>query len=133
MAKYNTAQKEALIHFMSAHSEEAMTVAQMTELMRSDSTIIKPPSESTVYRLIKELVSEGTVKRTVKGVSREFLYQITDAEACHSHLHMKCTVCGTLMHMDSGLCGELMEKLDKQEGFELDSTMVLTGVCKKCK
>ena len=133
MAKYNTVQKEALKNFLGRHSDKALTVSEIARLMRTDSSIEKPPSESTVYRLIKELVSEGTVKRTVRGISREFLYQMTDGESCRSHLHMKCSVCGTLIHMDSSLCGELMEKLDKQEGFELDSTMVLSGVCKKCK
>ena len=56
--------------------------------MKADSAIPKPPGESTVYRLIKQLVESGEVKRTVRGNSRTFVYQLTDGESCHHHLHM---------------------------------------------
>ena len=133
VAKYNTVQKELLIRFLKDNSDKAMTVAEMTELMRSENSADCMPSESTVYRLIKELVTEGLVKRTVNGNSREFLYQMTDGKSCCEHLHMKCRICGKLMHMDTKLCSELIDRLDSTEGFTLDKNMVLTGVCKGCK
>lgn len=133
MAKYKTVQKMSLIRFLKENSDKAMTVAAMAEAMRSDSSERNVPSESTLYRLIKELVSEGIVKRTVNGNSREFLYQMTDGDACSDHLHLKCRVCGKLIHMNSRLSEELIDRLDSADGFTIDRNMVLAGVCKSCK
>ena len=133
MAKYNTEQREELLRFMGGHSDSAFTVSEIAALMKSDPSFRKPPAESTVYRLIKELVGEGKVKRTVSGCSREFRYQLAGHEDCGGHLHMKCSVCGELLHMQHESSEQLAEKLLAEEGFSLDTGMVLTGVCKKCR
>ena len=133
MAKYNTVQREQLINFLKKHSAHAMTVTEIASMMKDDPDTEKVPCESTVYRLIKQLVEDGTVKRTVNGCSREFLYQMTDSETCRQHLHMKCRICGDLFHMDNRISEKLIEELLESEGFCLDRTMVLTGVCKKCR
>ena len=133
MAKYNTVQREQLIRFLKKNQSNAMTVIDITNMMRIDPETEKAPGESTVYRLIKELVEEGAVKRTVKGCSREFLYQMTDSETCRMHLHMKCTVCGNLFHMNDSISENLINSLLESEGFYLDRSMVLSGVCKNCR
>ncbi|MBR6102977.1 MAG: transcriptional repressor [Ruminococcus sp.] len=133
MAKYNTEQRGELLSFLSAHSDSAFTVSEITDCMRSDRSFKKPPAESTVYRLIKELVGEGRVKRTVSGCSREFRYQLAGQEDCGGHLHMKCSVCGELLHMQHESSEHLAERLLEEEGFSLDTGMVLTGVCNKCR
>ena len=94
MAQYNTIQKGELLDFLGRHRTSAYTVKEIADLMKADSAIPKPPGESTVYRLIKQLVESGEVKRTVRGNSRTFVYQLTDGESCHHHLHMKCVTCG---------------------------------------
>ncbi len=133
MAKYNTVQRDQLLRFLRRNSARAMTVADITGLMKNDPDTEKVPGESTVYRLIKQLVEEGVVKRTVNGCSREFLYQITDSAACRMHLHMKCRVCGNLFHMNEKISEQLIAELLESEGFCLDKSMVLTGICKDCR
>jgi Fur family ferric uptake transcriptional regulator len=103
------------------------------EFMKDDPEVTKVPGESSIYRLIKELVESGEVKRTVKGNSRNFVYQITGGESCHHHLHMKCISCGKLYHMNDEESRELMERIFKEEHFELDSNAVLPGRCEGCK
>lgn len=132
-AKYNTVQKEELLEFLAQHRTEAFTVRQICELMKADGGLKKAPGESTLYRLIKELVESGTVKRTVKGSSRQFVYQLTDGESCHHHLHMKCVSCGKLFHMDDEESRELVERILKSDSFEIDSSAVLPGKCGECR
>ena len=133
MGKYNTLQREELIEFMSKHRASAYTVKEIADLMKQDSSIPKPPGESTVYRLIKDLVENGEVKRTVRGNSRTFVYQLTDGETCHNHLHMKCVTCGKLYHMDDESSRELVERILKEDSFEIDSSAVLPGKCGGCR
>lgn len=132
MAKYRTAQKDALLAFLKENSGEALTISEMIDKMKTAEAGGKLPSESTVYRLIKELVGEGRVMRTVKGCSREFRYQLAGNEGCKGHLHMKCTVCGELLHMHDESSEKITEKILESEDFVLDTGIVLTGVCKNC-
>ncbi|ADU24196.1 MULTISPECIES: Fur family transcriptional regulator [Ruminococcus] len=133
MAKYNTVQRGELLEFMAKHRTTAFTVKEIADMMRTDSDIPKPPGESTVYRLIKELVESGEVKRTVRGNSRTFVYQLTDGESCHHHLHMKCVSCGKLYHMDDESSRVLVERILQEDSFEIDSSAVLPGKCGGCR
>ena len=133
MAVYKTAQREALLGFLRENSESSFTVSQIAEGIKNDSRIEKIPGESTIYRLIKELVESGEVRRTVIGNSRTFVYQIVNSTDCGHHLHMKCKVCGKLCHMDEQESREIMEKIRSNDMFEVDSSTVLIGKCSECK
>ena len=133
MAKYNTLQKEELKCFLARHKTESFTVRQIADKMKADPEVSKAPGESTVYRLVKELVESGEVKRTVKGNSRNFVYQLTEGEGCHHHLHMKCVTCGKLYHMNDEESREIVERIFREDSFELDKSAVLPGKCKDCK
>ena len=133
MAKYKTAAHGYMLDFLARNSSRAMTVSEIVSEMRSDPACPKAPSESTAYRIIKELVTEGRVKRTVNGIGREFVYQLTDSEECADHLHLKCRVCGELLHMNHESSEKLTESLLEDEGFSIDTGMVITGVCGKCR
>ncbi len=130
---YKTVQREELLRFLTEHSTEAFTVSEITERMRADCTVTKAPGESTVYRLIKELVESGKVKRIVRGNSRQFVYQLTAGEDCAHHLHLKCTVCGKLCHMNDEESKQIMSKILDNDSFAVDSSTVLLGKCDKCR
>ncbi|MBR1739627.1 MAG: transcriptional repressor [Ruminococcus sp.] len=133
MSKYNTVQRGELLDFLGRNRDRALTVHEIAVMMESDPAIPKAPGESTVYRLIKELVESGEVRRTVKGNSRKFLYQITDGEACRGHLHLKCDSCGQVYHMHDQTTAEMIEKILEKESFELDKSIVLSGKCERCR
>lgn len=132
MATYNTHQKEILIGFLKSRPEKQFSVEELTAELKkiSDSA----PGKSTVYRLIGQLVDKGTVKRFVRGNSRQFLYQIAGTEECHHHLHLKCTECGKLLHMGHELSEQLIKNILGESEFAVtpDST-TLFGFCKDCK
>ncbi len=132
MATYNTHQKEMLLDFLKKHPDTPFSIENLAELLEKE--CIDAPGKSTVYRLMGQLVDKGTVKRFVKGNSRQFLYQLAGSEECHHHLHLKCTECGKLLHMGHTLSEQLINEILGENDFSVapDST-TLFGCCKDCK
>mgnify|MGYP003299416800 CR=1 FL=1 len=131
MATYNTHQKDMLLTFLKSRPEKQFSVDEISEELGK--SYPDAPGKSTVYRLIGQLVDKGTVKRFVKGNSRQFLYQIAGSEECHHHLHLKCTECGKLLHMGHALSEQLLTEILGESSFTVkpDST-TLFGFCKDC-
>lgn len=127
MKGYQTESKRALMAFLEQNRSRPMTVEQIAlEISGTDA-----PGKSTVYRLMHQLVQDGTVRRFVRGNSRQFLYQYIQKE-CHGHLHCRCVTCGKLVHLDEET-SQNMGRLLSQSGFALDSRQTtLLGVCKVC-
>ena len=132
MATYNTHQKELLISFLKSNPDTPFSIDEVASRLQDMSP--DAPGKSTVYRLMSGLVEKGTVKRFVKGNSRQFLYQIAGSEECHHHLHLKCTECGRLLHMKHELSEQLLSDILGENDFtvKVDST-TLFGCCKDCK
>ena len=132
MAEYATEQKKLLLSFLREHCDLAYTVEELLLEMK-EAYGAEAPGKSTVYRLMTRLVEEGTVKRFVRGHSRQFAYQIVVGEHCHSHLHLKCMGCGKLIHLDEGLSDELLDKVRASSDFAVDEEeTVLFGACAAC-
>lgn len=132
MATYKTHQKEMLLEFLKKNPDKPYSVEEIA--LGLEKEYEDAPGKSTVYRLIGQLVDNGTVKRFVKGNSRQFLYQLTGGEECHHHLHLKCTECGKLLHMGHELSEKVLSNILGESDFtvEPDST-TLFGCCKECK
>ena len=132
MPRYNTVQREKIVRFLTTNKDSAMTISDITSGMKRIFYNTRCPAESTVYRLVKILVEEGKVKRTVNGFSREFLYQIVEDDNTNDHLYIKCKKCGRLFRIDES--NEiLIDALLEREGFYLDRCAVLIGLCMECK
>ncbi|MCI8584401.1 MAG: transcriptional repressor [Lachnospiraceae bacterium] len=133
MAQYQTEQKRILLAYLKAHSEEAFTIEELCERLKSEPAVVSPPGKSTVYRIMPRLVEEGLVKRFVEGNSRKFLYQMVCGAHCDSHLHMKCSVCGKLYHMRDEESEALFMQVMKRHRFQIDEgKTVLFGQCEGC-
>ena len=130
MATYNTHQKDILLSFLRENKDTPMGIDELS--VRLSETCPDAPGKSTIYRLIGQLVEKGTVKRFVKGNSRQFLYQLAGSEECHSHL--KCTECGKLLHMGHTLSEKMLSDILGESDFsvKVDST-TLFGCCKDCR
>ncbi len=134
MAHYQTAQKKNLIDFMMKHSEKTFSVEELCAEMEKEYNKEELPGKSTVYRLIQQMVEEGTVKRMMKEHSRKFAYQLAGGEHCASHLHMKCMDCGRLLHMDDDESLRFMAEVMRKNHFEVDGKQtVLVGTCGDCR
>ena len=121
-----------LLNFLKENKDTPMGIDELAEKLSLEGA--SAPGKSTIYRLIGQLVEKGTVKRFVKGNSRQFLYQLAGSEECHSHLHLKCTECGKLLHMGHSLSEQLLSEILGESDFsvKVDST-TLFGSCKDCR
>lgn len=132
MTGYHTEQKKMLLQFLHEHRTEAYTIEEAAFGLKARYGNAAP-AKSTVYRLVQRLVEEGEVKRLVMGNSRRFVYQLTDGEACHTHLHMQCRACGRLFHLEERFSHALAQQVAEAEGFTLcESDTVLLGECAAC-
>ena len=89
---------------------------------------------STIYRNIERMVEEGTLLQFAGTGNTKASYQLPREEACHHHLHLKCTICGKVIHLDCEQMREFTEHIKLHHGFSLscDDT-VLYGICQDCQ
>ena len=133
MAHYQTAQKKLLLSFLKEHSQQAFTIGELADALAQQAGPEHAPGLSTLYRLMPALVEEGSVKRFAKDGSRQFLYQMM-GEHCHSHLHLKCSVCGRILHMSAEESQMLIHLIYQKHGFSVDTAdTVLFGCCRDCR
>lgn len=127
---YQTEQKRQLLHFLQENKTKQYTIDEMISHMEVDHM----PGKSTIYRLMKQLVEEGRVKRCNKHNSRQFVYQLLDGEGCSMHFHMQCENCGRLFHMEEEETRQVQYLLHLKENFDIDiGRSLFLGVCAACK
>ena len=107
MAKYQTEQKKLLLRYMEKSENRQFSAEELAMALIAEGE--KAPGKSTVYRLVTELYSEGTLRRFPKTEGRGWLYQYHGAGGCSGHLHLKCVSCGKLLHLNCGMSEELLE------------------------
>lgn len=121
---YQTDGKRQLLAFLKAHASTPCTVEEIAAAL--------PVGKSTLYRLMSQLVEDGTVRRFVKGNSRRFTYQILGGEDCHQHLHLKCVDCGRMVHLDHDITAFVEERLKRHHFAADERTTMLFGRCESC-
>ena len=130
MAVYNTVQKTVLLDFLRSHSGEALTVKEIVTMLsgQHDCTV---PSESTVYRIMRELVKSGTVKKDVNVESRENVYSLADDD--NRGLSMRCRVCGNVYSVDDESSRRIKEEITKCAVGVSDGDIEFVIKCRKCR
>ena len=131
MAVYKTVQREILLDFLKTHKNETFTVREIAyELSRTADTE-KKPSESTVYRLLRELEKNGAVKKDINPENREFVYRLTDEDG--SGISMRCRVCGSVYSVDSETSRRLKADIAGVGDILPDGDIEFIVECKNCK
>lgn len=123
-ATYQTQQRKNLLDCFEKNALKQMTIDEIITELGNDS-----PGKSTVYRLVKKLEEEGTLRRFVREGTSKAVYQLAGSECCDEHLHIKCVDCGLLIHLDH----KAQDELVKNTGFVIDdSRSMLYGRCARC-
>ena len=123
---YQTEQRKQLLQFLQENKTKQYTIDEIISHMGREHM----PGKSTVYRLIKQLVEEGKVKRCNKNNSRQFVYQLLDGECCHEHFHLQCENCGKLFHLEEEETRQVQYLLHLKENFDIDvGRSLFMGVC----
>ena len=129
MPSYQTKQRKALLGFLQAHADEALTADQIADALSAEGV-----SRSAVYRNLAALAAEGAVQRVSRSGTRRLFYRYTGAEACRAHLHLSCSSCGRTFHVDVPATNTIIERIRRDADFRIDSSStVLYGVCADCR
>ncbi len=132
MKHYQTAGRTQLTAYLAAHAAARPQSAK--EICEGLAATGHAPGNSSVYRLITVLCEEGVLRRT-KDADGGAVYQFVGegGEACRTHFHLQCTVCGRVTHLTCGCGAEIAGMLAGEHGFTVDSgKTVFYGVCAAC-
>lgn len=123
-ATYNTKQRSALLSVFEENAGEQFSIDELMDNLGEDA-----PGKSTVYRLVKKLEEEGTLRRFSREGTSKAVYQLAGTHCCSEHLHIKCVDCGLLIHLDH----DAQDELTKSTGFVIDDSLsMLYGRCAAC-
>lgn len=130
MATYKTMQRTSIISFLETNIGRAFTVKEIVDGIRSDSAASCSPSESTVYRIMSDLVKNGIVRRNINQ-NREYQYRLLNEKA--GKISVRCKICGKVQHIDEKVCCEIIEELKSSVSIGTDGDIEFLGICDKCK
>lgn len=125
--KYNTEKKTQVVELLSAMGEGEFTIDEIVATLSQDGG-----GRSTYYRIISQMVKDGTVKKITDEHSRHTTYQYLGTGGCAEHMHLKCKECGRLIHLDHETSHLLEEKIKSVGGFAVDEGALLFGRCEGC-
>ena len=130
MAAYKTIQRTCILSFLEANIGQDFTVKQIVEGIQADDSACCAPSESTVYRIMSDLVKRSIVRRKINQ-DREYQYRLTDQNP--GKISLRCKICGKDQHIDENVCNKIMDELKNFSSIGIDADIEILGVCDKCK
>lgn len=130
MAVYKTVQRRMLLDFLGSHRGETFTVREIASAVSGENPD-NAPSESTIYRLMRELVETGTVHKTVDPESRENVYCI--AASAETGVSMRCRVCGNVYSVDDEQSRRIKDEISRCGAAIPDDNIEFIIKCRKCK
>lgn len=103
-----------------------LTPAQVYEEIRHRLPAV---NQSTVYRALERLVSNGKVSVSDMGIGAS-VYEMVTGELHH---HLVCQQCGQVINMGHDETRQFFERLEKKYRFEiLTNHLILFGTCENC-
>ena len=130
MAVYKTARRQMLIDFMSSHSGQSFTVRDIAVELAAGNTDFTL-SESTIYRLMRELVTNGIVVKDVNPESRENVYYYPSEGS--TGVSMRCRVCGSVYSVDDVGSRRIKDEISRCGAAVPGNDIEFLIKCKKCK
>lgn len=126
MKVYSTAKRKGLLSFLQVHKDELLS-AEDIHLRLGNISI------SAIYRNLSALTEQGVIRKSFAKNGNTALYQFCEQEKCHSHLHIKCNVCGRVQCVDKN-SSDRIAKLLSDDSFVIDEPgTVIYGKCKQCQ
>ena len=121
MTKRNTMQKEIILSALCSLKTHP-TASMLYEIIHREHPTI---SRSTVYRVLGQMVDEGTALRLgIAGTEDRY-----DGDTS-PHSHIRCRMCGSVDDLPAVEVSELSDKA----GYLVESCAVeFSGLCPKCR
>lgn len=109
-----------------SHENTHMKSLQVYETIRQKLPAV---NQSTVYRALERLVSNGKVSVSDMGTGAAVYELITN----ELHHHFVCQQCGQVMNMSQDDIRDFFQKMEKKYQFKLlTNHLILFGTCKNC-
>lgn len=113
------------------HRIEVFNIIQKLEIEATLDNIYKnlKIDKVTIYRIIKLYLKYNIINKNING--NNIYYTINSKE--HSH-YINCIICGKKEKIDFSFIDDSINKVCKQNNFELLSHSInLEGICNECK
>ena len=125
---YKTGKRGMILELLSKNPDRALSIDEICE-----SVLGGEGGKSTVYRLVARLSDEGAVRRYAREEGRGYTYQYLERQECHSHLHLRCSICGRVIHLSEEISRIFAKTLLESNQFQLDDgRTLLFGRCDAC-
>ena len=118
--------------YLKSNRDKTVSVKDIDNHMKS---LDCPVNMTTIYRYLDKLEREGDVMKYVSEQGDKATYQLVErSHKCDSHLHLKCTDCGSVIHLDCHFMDEIAGHIASDHGFVLQcKNSVIYGLCQNCQ
>lgn len=123
--KRNTKQKTMIFEALHATTSHP-TATMLYETLKEQGATM---SRSTVYRVLSEAASEGSILKIVDSGDEDRFDGDTK-----NHYHIRCVVCGNVFDSKLSYMEELNRRAEDVDGFSiLSHSIEFQGICPKCR
>ncbi|HCC00299.1 MAG TPA: transcriptional repressor, partial [Ruminococcaceae bacterium] len=123
----NTKQKKLILDCMKGAGGAHMTAEEIYDRIRGEHQQI---SIATVYRNLRMLEANGTIRKIYVADDSLSYYEMSDASSPHSHHHLICRECGAILDFEADLLENLEKLIETTKKFKIeDHRVVFYGIC----
>lgn len=128
--KYKTHQREAVLGWFEEHPDLCVDAETVYNALHEKGQQV---GKTTIYRAISNLCAENILRKySTDEQDHSAIYQYSPCT--DSHLHIRCTKCGTLEHLHCDEVDAFCSHLLDHHHFTLDiNHTVLYGICSACR
>lgn len=129
---YKTNNRTKIMDFLKSNKDKTVSVKDIDAHMKS---LDCPVNMTTIYRYLDKLERDGDVMKYTGEHGDKATYQLVEqSHKCDSHLHLKCTDCGSVIHLDCHFMDEIAGHIASDHGFTLQcKNSVIYGLCQSCQ
>ena len=92
-----------------------------------------PMGTSTIYRLLDEFSSDGTLHKTLGPDNTAKFFYLKQCEN-ENHLYLECEKCHHMFHIDCRHLRGLAKHVAKKHYFDITSSnLIIPGICGNCQ
>ena len=126
MIKYKTEQRKILLDFLIKNKKKFISAEEILIFMKNNNQDV---GLTTIYRFLKELENDNSVRIEIKEHTKYFQYVENDNS---NHMFLKCKKCGKSLDLGCHEVEELNHHINEEHKFKLDSNTIIYGTCNKC-
>ena len=124
---YKTQQRELIKEYLVSNKDKFINVEDVLQYMKTKN---QPVGETTIYRFLKLLENENSVRTEIRDHTKYYQYISNE---CATHFHLKCKKCGKTIHLECNSFDNVNKHIREEHGFNLDHNNIIYGMCNKCK